>query len=182
ASQFSRTTGEVQTSERHYQTCAFARDSWRVIPNFTVSAGLRYARHNDVSRRDDITSRDAFAGGVGSDTTAPPTVIRGHIVICYERIRDRVLLRTRQLDGVRQTQHFVSDTSSLDLFPEIPPPNVLSGFVAPQSTVRLASDLRAPYTVNSSLAVERRLFKRFTVALTASRLRTTHLLLSRTVD
>ena len=182
ASQFSITAGEVGARVRQYQAGAFIQDNWRLHPNFTLNAGARFERQSAVSRKVDFAPRMAFAWGIGRGKTAPGTVVRGGIGVFYDRIGENVVLRARQMDGVRQRQYFTTDTSILDLFPARATPILLSQFAISQSTVRLASDLRAPYTVNASLAVERQLLPGLTFALTASRLRSIHLLRSRNIN
>jgi hypothetical protein len=178
-SQFSIATGQIGTTMRKYNAGAFLQTEWKLRPNFTLSPGVRYERQSDVSRTSEFAPRMAFAWGLGKGKA---TVVRGGVGIFYERLPDSVVLRAKQMDGVRQRQYFVSENSILDLFPAIPTPDVLAKFLVPQTTVRLAKDLRAPYTLNSSLAVERQLLPNLTVAVTGSRIRSVHLLRSRNIS
>jgi hypothetical protein len=180
--QFSITTGGIRTSVWQYQSGAFIQDNWRLQPNLTLSGGVRYEHQRFDSRILNFAPRVSFAWGIGGGAAAPRTVVRAGIGIFYDRIAESVVLRARQLDGLRQRQYFVTDNSILDLFPAVPTPALLNRFTVPQSTVRLASDLRPPYTINSSLALERQLPGGVSVALTASRLRGVHLLRSRNVN
>jgi hypothetical protein len=182
ASQFAIARGDIESSARQYQAGAFIQDNWRLHPNFTLSGGIRYERQNNVSRRAELAPRMSFAWAIGGNQKTPATVLRGGVGIFYDRIADNVVLRARELDGQHQRQYFTSDNSILDVFPAGPTPSLLDRFAGPQSTVRLASDLRVPYTVNSSLAVERQLFRGLTVAVTASSLRSFHLMRSRNVN
>jgi hypothetical protein len=123
----------------------------------------------------------AFAWGFAGDS-APRVTLRGGAGIFYDRIPDNVVLRTQQLDGVRQREYFVSHEAILDLFPALPSESILTGFAVPKSRLQLANDVRTPYTINSSLGIESQILPGITVALTASKLRTLHLLRSRNIN
>jgi len=182
ASQFSITAGEIEARTRQYQAGAFIQHDWRLRPAFTLNSGIRLESQSNVARGLDIAPRLGFAWGIGAGQTAPPTVVRGGIGVFYDRIPDNVVLSARQMDGIRQHQYFTTDTSILDLFPAAATPNLLARFSVPQSNVRIARDLQSPYTVNTSLALERQLLKRFTIAVTAATLRSVHLLRSRNIN
>jgi hypothetical protein len=181
ASQFSITAGGIETQTKQFQSGVFVQDNWRLHPNFTLSTGVRYELQNKVSRRQGLAPRLGFAWAIGG-ATSRQTVVRGGIGLYYDRIPENVVLRAKQLDGFSRHQYIVSDPSILDFFPAIPKLSTLAGFSIPQASVRLAPDLRAPYTINSSVALERQLFGGLTFAATVSRLRSVHLMRSRNIN
>jgi carboxypeptidase family protein len=182
ASQFSITTGDAKIRVWQYQAGAFLQDNWRLYPSFTLNAGIRYERQSTVFHKQDFAPRLAFAWGIGGSRTSNPTTVRAGVGIFYDRIAENAVLRARKMNGLYQREYFVSDDAILDLFPAIPSQADLTRFAVPQSMVQLAGNLRAPYTVNSSLAVERQLFGGLTMAITASNIRGVHLLRSRNIN
>jgi hypothetical protein len=182
ASQFSVTTGDVETQLQQYQLGAFIQDEWRLHPKFTLSAGLRYERQNNIKSDLNFAPRIAFAWGLGRGQTQPKTVLRVGVGLFYDRVGEPIVLRTRRMDGVHQQQYFVSDTAILDLFPAVPSQNVLAGFAISQSRVQLAGDLRSPYTLHSSIAIDRQLLQDVSVSASFSRIRGFKLLRSRNIN
>jgi len=179
ASQFSISTGQIDTRVRQYELGVFVQDDWRLTPRFSLHAGLRYEHQNNVSDPLDFGPRLAFAWGLGRGTEQPKTVLRGGFGVFYDRVGDNLVLRALQLNGVNQRQFFTSDASILNLFPAVPALGDLSRFTIPQSIVRFAPNLRVPYTIHSSLSLERRLPGGISLDLTYSRVRSIHVLRSR---
>lgn len=132
----------------------FVQDSVSLRPNFSVAAGLRYDRQSNLGDNNNFAPRVSFAFAPGKDRK---TVLRGGAGIFYDRtgigpIRDRL-----RFDGVRLRQVTVSN-------PGYPDPFSAGGTPAtePTSIVRFARDIRAPYTLQFNLGIERQLSKSLT--------------------
>ena len=179
--QFSLMAGQPQTTLEQYEIGAFLQDDWRLHPKFMLSPGLRVERQNNLSGNLNFAPRIGFAWNAGAGKN-PKTVVRGGAGLFYDRIDDRIVLRSRQLDGTRQSQFITSDSAVLDLFPAVPPLEVLSGFATPRSVVQLAPGLRPAYTLHASLSVERQLSKLLGFAATYSDIRSVRLLRSRNIN
>jgi hypothetical protein len=182
ATQFSISAGQPEAGVGQYQLGVFLQDDWRLHPRFSVTAGMRYEHQNNVSSPLNFAPRVGFVWGVGRGNKDAKTVVRGGTGVFYERVGERLVLRARQLNGTMQRQYIASDEALLDLFPNVPSPELFSAFATPRSVVRLAPDLRPPYTVHSSIAVERELPKGFSVAATYTNIRTLHMLRSRDIN
>jgi carboxypeptidase family protein/TonB-dependent receptor-like protein len=182
ASQLSLAAGQIEAAVRQYQIGAFLQDDWRLHPKFSLNFGLRYERQNNISSDLNFAPRLAFAWGLDGGKEPPKTILRAGVGLFYDRVGERLILRARRLNGINQQQFVVSDASVLDLFPVVPSPELLAGFAIPQSIVRTASDLRTPYTVHSSVAIERQLPRGVNVALTYDRVRALHMLRSRDIN
>jgi len=70
---------------------------------------------------------------------------------------------TERFNGIVQPQYFLTNP---DFFPLIPPVTSLSAFRTQQATERLSADVRAPYVMDSAVAIERQFAGHTTVALT----------------
>jgi len=188
ATQFSISGGNPVAQVRQTDTSVFGQDDWRARPNLTVSLGLRYEAQNNIHDLTDFAPRVAFAWGphVGRRNLQQQQhmVLRGGFGIFYQRFNENLTLQANRFNGVNQLQ-FVVNTSTdtgrtlLDLFPNAPTIETLSTFSIPQTIRRVATDLQAPYTMQSSLSIERQLPHHITFAANFSNARTLHLLRSR---
>lgn len=183
ATQFSIVGGKPEVSTTQVDFGGFFHDDWRLRPNFTLSLGLRYETQNNIGDHNDLASRVAFAWSPWvSKSGQPKTVIRGGGGIFYERFSESLTLQARRYNGANQQQFVVSDSSILDLFPNVPSISLLTTFALPQTIRRVAADLRTPYTLQTAISLERQLPRNFTVSVSYLQARTLHLLRSRNVN
>jgi hypothetical protein len=164
ASLFSVAAGNPFARVRQFEFGAFAQDDWRARPNFTLSIGIRYEAQTNVDNNLNVAPRVAFAWSPGASPGRPvKTVIRGGTGVFFERFGELLSLQAIRFDGVRQRQVITADPAILDLFPRVPSIGSLAASSAPQTIWRVASDLRSPYTVMSSVSIERQMPRGFTL-------------------
>ena len=165
ASQFTINTGDPSLWTHQEDLGAFAGDHWRVKPNLTLDLGLRYEWQTHLHDRRGFAPRFglAWAPISGRPGASPRTVIRAGFGIFYQRFDIVNLLTAQRYDGSAQRQYIITQPDS---FPAIPPVSALAGFRSQQATEQLASQLRAPYLIESALSIERQLPARTTAALT----------------
>jgi len=154
ASQFSITTGQPLSQVSLVDAGLYAQDDWRIRPNMTLSYGLRFETQNDIHDHGDFAPRISFAWGLGGGgkKVAPKTVLRAGFGIFYDRVPYNLVLQAERLNGFTQQQIIV-------------PANVSMQQTSP-TTYQIASNLRAPMTMQSALGVERQVAKSTTVAVT----------------
>lgn len=180
ASQLQISGGNPESSIGRWDVSPFIQDDWRVRTDLLLSAGLRYEAQNHLGDYRDLAPRFGFAwspartGAAGGGSTQPRTVIRGGFGIFYDRLSEDLTLRTQRYDGLRVQQYLVTDPALLDSLrfdagggaTGLPSTATLTSFALPQTTWRIAPDLRAPYTMQSSLSVERQLPANITLSAT----------------
>jgi len=180
--QFSIAGGNPELDINQRDVGFYVQDDWKLRPNFTISPGLRYENQNNVSSNLNFAPRIGFAwspsfgskkkqpAAPDSKTTTPAnpsgtpskpaassqskTVIRGGFGIFYNRISEDLTLQALRFNGLNQRQFVVSDPSVLDLFPSVPPINLLDAFAQPQTRRFIGPDLAPGYSFRSSLSVE----------------------------
>ena len=180
ASQFTVTYGQPEADVSQIDGSVFVQDDWRIIPQLTLSAGLRYEIQSNISDARNIAPRIGFAWAPGSGgKKAPIAVIRGGFGVFFERVRENLTMQTERLDGIRQRQYVVP---SPDFYPSIPPEESLSGNIREQAIRRMDPDLRAPYIMQTAISVERQLPKNINVGLTYMNSRGVHNLRSRNIN
>ena len=158
ASQFSITTGQPLSEVTLVDAGLYAQDDWRIRPNMTLSYGLRFETQNDIHDHADFAPRLSFAWGLGGGgkKTAPKTVLRAGYGIFYDRFPYNLVLQAERLNGFTQLQTIVPGLTSGNTPVEQPSP----------TRYQIASDLRAPYTMQSAVGVERQVAKSTTMAVT----------------
>ena len=171
-SRFTMQAGQSYISERRWDFGPFIQDDWRVKPNLTVSAGLRYEVQTLVGDHKDWAPRLGFAWAPGSGANGRrKTVIRGGVGLFYDRIGLNLFETAALNNGVNQLQYTVYNPT---FYPNIP---ALSTLSAGQNTIsRIDSKLRADYSMQGALGVERQLPRNTTLAITYSFNRTVHML------
>lgn len=181
ASQFFLAAGNPSINVTQFDFEPYVQDDWRLRPSMTLSMGLRYETQNNISDHADFAPRLGFAWGLGSSgkSGTPKTVIRAGFGLFYDRFLDEYVEDAERLNGVIQQQF---DVNMPDFYPAIPVPATLVNGTSIPTIDRLDPHLRAPYTIQSAVGVERQVTKNATAALTYINSHGLHQLLSRNIN
>jgi hypothetical protein len=165
ASQFTINAGIPSLSVNQEDVGIFIGDDWHAKRNLTLNLGLRYEWQTNLHDWKNVAPRFglAWAPGGGKPGSTPKTVIRAGFGMFYQRFDISDLLTAERYNGVVQQQYVITNP---DFFPSIPPISSLSGSRSQQPVEQLSAHLRAPYLMESAVAVERQLPAHTTVALT----------------
>jgi hypothetical protein len=168
ATQLTYTTGLPSAEAKYYDAGLYFQDDWRVRPNITLSAGLRFETQNAIHDHGDWAPRFGIAWGVGGRSAPPKFVIRGGFGMFYDRFQSGQILQTNRLNGVTQQQFIISNPTC---FPGVDV--ALTDFsscgpaVAGTSTVyQIGPRLHAPYTLQGAVSLERQVTKAATLSVT----------------
>jgi hypothetical protein len=180
AAQFSISAGNPEAHVRQYDLGLFVQDDWRVRPNLTLSAGLRYETQNNIHSPLNFAPRLSFAWGLGQRNGRPAqTVLRGGFGVYYDRLDEDWTLRARRYNGINQQQFIVPNP---DFFPSIPSGSSIADAQQAQTVRPLDPNLRAPYIMQVSFGVERRLRPNTTLSATFIGTRMLHGFRSRNIN
>jgi hypothetical protein len=161
----------------------YIQDDWKVRPNFTVSAGLRFETQNAIHDHGDWAPRVGFAWGIGGGgKSAPKTVLRAGFGLFYDRFTQDLVLNSDRRNGVTQQGYAVSCPQSqpcslIDFFPTVPTVSTLP----PQTTssiYQIAPELHSPYIMQSAFTLERQVTKIANVTISYLNSRGVHQFLS----
>jgi hypothetical protein len=181
ATQFSINAGDPEISASQWDVGTFVGDEWRVNPALTLSLGLRYEAQSNVDHWTDFTPRlaIAWAPGATAKTARLKTVVRAGFGIFYDRFALSNTINARRYNGIVQQQVIVTNP---DFFPIVPSIPVIAAFQTPQTIQQISSTIRAPYTVQSAISLERQLPFNSTLAITYANAHGVHLLRSRDIN
>ncbi|HXJ95378.1 MAG TPA: carboxypeptidase regulatory-like domain-containing protein [Terriglobia bacterium] len=163
ATQFTLTTGTPLVKVNYLDLGLYGEDTWRMRPNISLSLGLRFESQNYINDKADFAPRLGFAWGIGHGRT-PKSVLRAGFGIFYDRFQQGQIEQAERFNGVNQVQYIVTNPN---FYPNVPPPSDLATVnTSLPTTYRLDPNLRAPYTVQSAIGLERQITKTLTGSVT----------------
>lgn len=178
--QFSITGGQPLTNVGQADIGLFFQDDWRVLPNMTLSTGLRYETQNNIGDRGNIAPRIGIAWAPGAKKgQQPKTVIRTGFGIFYDRVGADLTLAALRQNGVVQQQFVIRNP---DFFPVAPTVTSLVSAKLPQAIRELDQTLKAPRITQAVVGIERQLPYRTSLTVNYVYSRGTHQLRSRNIN
>lgn len=183
ATQFSIAAGNPEAQVHQIDLGVFIQDDWRISPNFTLGLGVRYEVQTNVKSHFNFGPRLAFGWSPATKSQAGSrTVIRGAFAIFYSPVSEDLTLQSHRLNGFNQQQFIVTDPIALDSLSGMPTPSELSTFTQAQTIKRLAQDLRSPYTIQSTISLERQLPGQLKLSVAYINARVLHVLRTRNIN
>jgi carboxypeptidase family protein len=180
ASQFTISTGTPSVYAGQFDFGGFAADDWRVSPNLTLSLGLRYETQTNIHDWSDFAPRVGLAWAPGGKTNSrPKTVIRAGFGVFYDRFSLANTITSLLYNGIVQQQYILTNPN---FFPNVPSVAQLGTSASASSIWEISSRLRAPYLMQSAVAVERQLPANTTISVTYANAHGLHLLRSSDIN
>jgi len=169
ASFYSVTIGNSIADVTYFDAGLYIQDDWRIRPNITFSYGLRLESQNDFSDHADLAPRIGIAWGIdGSGKKSPKTVLRAGFGMFYDRFPSNLFLQQERLNGTTENQYLVTKPAFFDPSNTVLPSdaNFQASTAAPQTIYQPNQNLRAPYTMQTGITLERQLTKYANLAVT----------------
>ena len=180
ASQFSITTGQPLSDVSMIDVGLYAEDEWRIKPNISLTAGLRYETQSGIPYHGDWAPRISLAWGLGRGKTPPKTVLRAGYGIFYDRFSYNYLLQAERQNGITQLQYIVNQP---DFYPLVPTSSELAKLAKTSPTIyQVAPNIQPGYTLQTAFSVERQLTKSSTLSVTYLNSRGEHQLFMRNAN
>lgn len=143
----------------------YFQDDWRLRPNMTLSAGLRYETQNGIGDHADFAPRFGFAWGLdGNAKKSAKTILRLGYGIFYDRFTASLIQEQELANGQIQQQFLIANPTFFD-----PTQTILPAAGSPatqQTTYQQNLDLRTPYTMQGGVTIERQLSKAANLSVT----------------
>ncbi|HKW18795.1 MAG TPA: carboxypeptidase regulatory-like domain-containing protein [Terriglobales bacterium] len=167
--QFSMAAGSPQVSVGWMDAGLYAEDEWRAKPNLSFTYGLRFESQNNIGDHADFAPRLGLAWGLGSNgKSAPKTVLRAGFGIFYDRFGYNLVQQADLLNGVIQQRVTIAKPDFFSTNGQaLPSFSALQAMATAAPTIyQIAPNLRAPYTSQSAVSIERQITKAATVSVT----------------
>lgn len=152
ASQFSLSAGNPLISASQIDLGLFVENTWKIQSNLTGDLGLRYEMQNNIRDHGDFAPRVTIAWSPG--WSQHKFVLRGGYGIFYSRFVLGNTLASLRYNGITQQQYVIN---SPNFYPTVPSASSLASSLSGQVIQQTASNLRAPYLMQTVLSVERQL-------------------------
>ncbi|MDQ1472203.1 MAG: hypothetical protein QOJ99_3683 [Bryobacterales bacterium] len=186
--QFTLNSGTPFASVGQFDLGAFVQDDWRLRPNLTVSAGLRYETQNNIGDHADFAPRLAIAWAPGAKGGKPgKTVIRTGAGMFYDRFDESSTLQTMRYNGVSQLNYNINSTQNpaaaaiaFAAYPNVPSIALLA--LQNQAIYKVDSNFQAPYMIQYAFSVDRSLPGRTSVSVNFVDTRGVHDLRTRNIN
>ena len=140
----------------------------------TAPSGPTAAATTTTPANTTTAARPATPAAPAAAPGPPKTVIRGGVGIFYNRVSEDVTLQATRFNGTTQQQFFVTDPAVLNLFPVVPPIEVLDAFSQPQVRRVISDDLVPLRFFRAMVTVERLLPKNVRLSFSYVHSRTKH--------
>ncbi|MGB7284086.1 MAG: hypothetical protein WBE13_17605, partial [Candidatus Acidiferrum sp.] len=164
----------------------FVQDDYKFRPNITVSYGLRYETQNDLGDHADFAPRIGLAWGLDGNGKgkSPKTVLRLGYGIFYDRFTESLVLQQELQNGVIQQQYLIQNPAFFQPNQTVAPGNSLfpPGATSTQAIYVQNPNLRAPYTMETGVTLERQLSNFANIAVTYLNSRGVHQLYSNFIN
>ena len=161
--------GSPNTDASYFDVGLYLQDDWKVRPNVTLSAGLRFESQTAIHDHADWAPRIGLSWGIDARKEPAKTVLRAGWGIFYDRFTEDLLLNARRLSGSGQQSYVLYGTaaSPLSFYPNLPSGAELQNAKSSiATTYQLAPNLRAPYVMQASVSVERQITKKANMSVT----------------
>ncbi len=178
ASQFSINTGIPDLSVCQFDAGLFAGDDWRLRPNLTVSAGVRYEVQTNMHDYSNIAPRVGIAWAPGGGQRSK-TVLRAGFGIFYDRFPLANTLTAMRFNGTVQQQFVINNPG---FYPSVPAPPFAGSAQSVQVTQPVDSNLRASSIMQSAFTLERQIARGTTLTATYTNSRGLHVLRSEDIN
>jgi hypothetical protein len=174
-------TGSATQNVGLFDAGLYVQDDWRVKPNITLSYGLRFESQNDINDHADWAPRVAIAWGLARGKNPAKTVLRAGWGIFYDRFGEGQVLNADRLNGLQETTYTIPNPS---FYPAIPAPGspLLTGSTSIPGLYVIAPNVRAPYTMQTALTIERQITKLSTLSVTYMNSRGNHQLFTNNIN
>ncbi|MGH9828495.1 MAG: TonB-dependent receptor, partial [Blastocatellia bacterium] len=170
---FSLTGGDPFASVNQLYATLFVQDQWRFRPDMLVSLGMRYEAQNEPSFSAGFAPRLGLAY---SPDKAQKWVLRARAGMFYNRVDQTLDLQAERLNGTTQQQILVNSPAFPDPFAAGSTNEVIP------TLRRLASDIRAPRSLQLQVGFERQLPHGWKIAMNENWARGWASLLSRNIN
>ncbi len=185
--QYTQAGGLALQNVNQFDAGLFIQDDWKILPNLTLSPGLRYEIQNNIGDKADFAPRIGVAWGIGPGqgrNKTPNTVFRFGYGWFYTRFPIGNVLNAERFNGTNQISYNLNAqqlqanpflpadaleqmgfSSSISDAIGIPTPNLSQYASAASTTYHIDPSLMAPRQMQTAIGVDRSLPRNMTLSV-----------------
>ena len=173
-SQYSVSVGKPFVSLSQIDAGPFFQDDWKLRPNFTLSAGIRWEGQTNISDKNDWAPRASFAWAPAIGHAK--TVIRGGWGMFYDRFQATSVLNAYRFNGQNQLNYLITNPTTYNADFTLTPSLADAQITSSSQRYIIDSNLKAPRLMQTVIGMERQLTPKTTLSLNFINSRGTHIL------
>jgi Carboxypeptidase regulatory-like domain len=164
------TAGTAATRASYFDAGLFVQDDFRFRPNITVSYGLRFETQNNIGSHADFAPRIGIAWGIDGNgkNKSAKTILRLGYGIFYDRFTENLVLQQQLQNGFIQQQFLLANPAFFNPNQTTVPgdPGFPTNASSTETVYVTNPNLRAPYTMQIGVTLERQLTKTANLSVT----------------
>lgn len=170
------TINQATVSSNVWDMGLYAEDDWKLRPNLTLSAGIRYETQNQINSNRDFAPRLSVAWAVPRKGGNPITVVRAGYGIFYDRFDLSQVMNTVRQNGTNVLTRTVVNPGT-----NCTPQNIsgCSAGTAGRNTIYTIGDTRSSYVMQVAVGVDQSIGKIASISVNYLNARGVHQYLNR---
>lgn len=169
ANQFTISGGNPKINLSQVDYAFYVQNSYKLTPSIAISFGLRYENQTNIKDKSSFAPRAGIiwapkAKEKQNTLFSLPRISAGYGVF-YSRFPLNNILNVRLSNDADRAQYLITDTETLDLFPNVPSVGLLEQFATPKTQRLIDNKLKTPAQSLFTIAATKKLFGSFSLIL-----------------
>lgn len=166
-SQFTLSAGTPLLNVNQFDAGVFVADDYRIRPNLTISAGLRYEAQTNIGNAGSLAPRLSFAWApFARGNKASKTVVRVGYGFFFDRVDDNLTLNTYRYNGTAVNSYLVNDPATVAAYYQsFPTLASLAANRVNQTIYKMDDNIKSPVLRQLAVGIDQQLPYKMTMTV-----------------